>query len=298
MRLSSRTHGFKLIELVFTLAIVSVLGLVLYSLLATDTILGAKNTAVNTAHQQARVAMLQMVNDIHSAVSLPLLTGVSGNTASGITFQQWGAVPINGRGLVDNGGPHKILQDENVGNKILTISVTPGPGLTAAQSIPRVGQRLIIPTHQIEADISAVSGGANNLNVTIDNIYGPALAGVTYPRLNSDPDPNKRGLPIVIKGTDSDAGDIVCFVTDRCSYTVANNSLTWTKEGSRVLVNDITSDRPFSTPVTPAGALYYKFVSAIDLSTADLSYSNRGFKSANVFLNGQVPIKAKLTTFQ
>lgn len=289
MKLSPQNRGFKIIELVFTLVIVSVLGLVLYSLLATDTILGAKNTAVNTAHQQARVAMLQMVGDLHSAVSLPLLTGVVGNTASGITFQQWGAVPINGRGLVDNGGPHQILQDENVGNNVLRIDVTPGPGLTAAQSIPRVGQRLIIPTHQIEADISAVNGGANNLQVTITNIWGPALAGVTYPVAT---------LPIQIKGTGSDVGHVVCFVTDRCSYTVANNALTWTKEGSRVLVNDITSDHPFSTPLTAAGALYSRFVSAVNLSTADGSYSNRNFKSANVFLNGQVPIKARLTTYQ
>lgn len=289
MRLSSRTRGFKIIELVFTLVIISVLGLVLYSLLATNTILGAKNTAVNTAHQQARVAMLQMVGDLHSAVSLPLLTGVLGNTASGITFQQWGAIPINGRGLVENGGPHKILQDENVGNNVLRLSITAGPGLTATQSIPRVGQRLIIPTHQIEADIAAIQGPANNLQVTITNILGPALAGVTYPVAT---------LPIEINGTGSNVGDVVCFVTDRCSYTVANNALTWTKEGSRVLVNDITSARPFSTPLTAAGALYSRFVSAIDLSTADLSYSNRGFKSANVFLNGQVPIKAKLTTFQ
>jgi type II secretory pathway pseudopilin PulG len=290
MKLSSPTRGFKIIELAFTLVIISVLGLVLYSLLATDTILGAKNTAVNTAHQQARVAMLQMVGDLHTAVSLPQLTGVSGNTASGISFQQWGAVPINGRGLVDNGGPHRIIQDQNIGDDEIHINVTAGPGLTANQSKPRVGQRVIIPTHQIEADISGTSGPNDNFKLKLTNIWGPAISPpVTYPVTT---------LPINVEGTGSAVGDVVCFVTDRCSYTVANNSLTWTKEGSRVLVNDITSARPFSTPLTAAGALYSRFVSAIDLSTADLSYSNRGFKSANVFLNGQVPIKARLTTYQ
>jgi hypothetical protein len=64
------------------------------------------------------------------------------------------------------------------------------------------------------------------------------------------------------------------------------------------MVNDITNPTPFSIPVTPAGSLYYRFVSAIDLSTADLQYNNRGFKSANVLLNGQVPMKTKLTTYQ
>ena len=51
-------------------------------------------------------------------------------------------------------------------------------------------------------------------------------------------------------------------------------------------------------PLTPAGALYYRFVAAINLSTADMQYSNRGFKSANILLNGQVPMRARLTTYQ
>ena len=60
----------------------------------------------------------------------------------------------------------------------------------------------------------------------------------------------------------------------------------------------ITSPNPFSTPLTEAGALYYRFVAAVNLSTADPEYSNRGFKAANIFLNGQVPMKARLTTYQ
>jgi hypothetical protein len=95
---------------------------------------------------------------------------------------------------------------------------------------------------------------------------------------------------------------IVCFITDRCSYTVANGNLQWkgptTKKSFGVLGNDITSPIPFSTPLTPAGALYYRFVAAINLSTADPNYSNRGFKGANIFLNGQVPMKSRLTTYQ
>ena len=65
-----------------------------------------------------------------------------------------------------------------------------------------------------------------------------------------------------------------------------------------VMANNITSNTPFSTPNTPAGALYYRFVAAIDLSTTDPSTSNRGFKAANILLNGQVPMRARLTTYQ
>jgi type II secretory pathway pseudopilin PulG len=285
MKLSRRNRGFKLIEVVFTTVLVGVLGLLIYSLLNINTILGAKNTAVNTAHQQARVAMLQMVGDLHSSISLPQLTGVSGNTASGISFQEWA---INSSGQA-SGGPWKIISDAAVGDDNIRIWVP------SNQMRPIVGQRLIIPTHQIEADITSVSGPNDNVKVNLASIYGPALTPpVNYP---------VNLMPIVIKGTGSSAGDVVCFITDRCSYAVANLAggglgLNWTRQGTRTMVNDITSSAPFSTPSTPAGALYYRFVAAIDLSTADQNYNNRGFKSANVLLNGQVPLKARLTTYQ
>ena len=79
MKLSSSARGFKLIELMFTIAISSVVGLALYSILYSGLVLGAKNTAINTAHHQARIAMINMIQDIHAAVSLPSLTDSSGN---------------------------------------------------------------------------------------------------------------------------------------------------------------------------------------------------------------------------
>lgn len=299
MKLSQRTRGFTLIEVIFTTVIISVVGLVVYSLLNINTILGAKNTAVNTAHQQARVAMLQMVQDLRSAVSLPALANASGvpyaspapAAAEGISFQQWAA---------REGGPHKILANVDSGDTMVRIIVTAGPGATVTQSRPKVGQRLIVPTHQIEGDITAVSGTNSDYRLTLGNIQGPPLgvqeataAGLPFPVVY----PVNR-LPVDIKGTDSTVGDVVCFVTDRCWYSVSNGGLNWHRQGDRVIVNDITNSAPFGTPTTPAGALYYRFVAAIDLSTSDLDYTNRGFKSANVLLNGQVPMKVRLTTYQ
>jgi hypothetical protein len=103
---------------------------------------------------------------------------------------------------------------------------------------------------------------------------------------------------VQIAGTGSGIGDVVCFISDRCWYAVANGGLTWHRQGTRTMVTDITNPTPFSTPTTPAGALYFRFVAAIDLSTSDLNYSNRGFKSANILLNGQVPMRTRLTTYQ
>jgi hypothetical protein len=268
MKLTTQLHkrAFTLLEVGISTSVFSVVGLTLCSLVNTTTILGAKNTALNTAHQQARTAMVQMLQDLHSSVSLPSLVDVNGNQvsgagpAAGIAFQQWSS------------GPHKIKSDASTSQNQITLSVTPNSG-----PVPVAGQRLIIPTHQIEDDITAVSGTNTNLTITL-----------------------AHNLPVAIAGTSSYT--IVCFVTDRCSYTIANGSLQWqgptTKKSFAVLSNDITSSTPFSTPLTAAGALYYRFTSAIDLSTADPASSNRNFKAANIFLNAQVPMKTRLVTYQ
>lgn len=266
MKLGSRRGGYTLLELAFGTLIFGTLAIGIYSVLNIATVLGAKNTAINTAHQQARVAMTQMLQDLHSAISLPSLVDTNGaqvsgpGPAAGIAFQAWSS------------GPHKIASDATTAQSQITIAFTPGSG-----PIPIVGQRLIVPTHQIEDDITAVSGAGSNYTITLSH-----------------------RLPVAVSGTD--AYTITCFIADRCSYTISNGALQWSgpnaKKAFAVMGTGITSPTPFSTPQTAAGALYYRFVAAINLSTADAAYSNRGFKAANIFLNGQVPMKARLTTYQ
>jgi hypothetical protein len=268
MKLSTTNRGYTLIELGIVSSVFSTVGVALCSLLNVSLVLGAKNLAMNTAHQQARTAMVQMLQDLHSSVSLPYLVDANGNTitgagpAAGIAFQELSS------------GPHKIRADATTNDNQVSLTLTPIGGVTPTVV---VGQRLIIPTHQIEDDITAVSGTGSNITVTL-----------------------AHNLPVAITGTASYT--IVALITNRCSYTVANGNLQWegstAKKSFSVLGNDITSDLPFSTPQTQAGALYYRFVSAVNLSTADADYSNRNFKAANIFLNGQIPMKARLTTYQ
>ncbi len=288
MRLSSRTAGFKLVELMITVALISVVGLVLYSILYTSSVLGAKNTAVNVAHQQARVAMIEIVQDIHSAISTPQFVDTDGTTpwptpapgtspspAPGVSFQQWSS------------GPHKLKTDVAVGATQIQIIFTSGSGPAVV-----AGQRIIIPAYQVEADIASVdTTSPGNPKMTLSNIYGPSVVPpVTYPTST---------FPVAIKGTGSAAGDIICFITDRCSYAVANTNLNWRWKGNtKAVATYVTNSAPFNSPTTPAGALYTRFVAAIDLSTSDIQYSNRGYKSANILLNGQVPYKTRLTTYQ
>lgn len=295
-----------LIEMAVTAGLVGVLGLIIYSLLNIGTILGAKNTAMNTAHQQARVAMLEMVQDLHTSVSLPAMTDASGvpypspapASAEGISFQQWSM------------GPFKIVADSAAMPGSQNFVQIRLPAVTTPW--PAVNQRLIVPTLQIEGDITAVAGTFDNLTITLANIPAPSPV--------PSPTPPPGMLPVRIQGTTpgptpNPAGDVVCYITDRCSYRVVMDNpgppivykLQWTKNSDlnpdgtpkvRNIVTDITNSKPFSIPATPAGALYYRFVAAIDLSTSDPQYSNRGYKSANILLNGQVPLKARLTTYQ
>jgi hypothetical protein len=273
--------ALTLIEISITTGVVGVVGLVIYALLNIGTILGAKNTATNTAHQQARIAMIEMIQNLHSAVSLPALTGVVANQASGISFQQWGAVVVNGV-MTPNGGPHEIRNNAAVGQNQVRLVIATG------QPLPIMGQRLIVPTHEIEDDIVSVSGNAGDCWVTLAN---------------------NLTVPILGANTSSSVGEIICYITDRCSYNVVKVSdgpppeykLQWTRTSSppaRDIVNDITNPTPFSIPSTPAGALYYRFVAAVDLSTSDPKYSKRGYKAANILLNGQVPFKTRLTIYQ
>jgi hypothetical protein len=311
MRLLPQNRGFKLVEVMFTTVLISALGLVIYSILSTDSVLGAKNSAMNTAHQQARTAMLQMLQDLHSSVSLPYLidanrnpmptpaSGVSPSPAPGIAFQQWG-MGVDALGVTVPLPLFKIIQNTAAlpaSQNFIMVA------LPSSSPLPVVNQRLIIPSHQMEGDITAISGTYDNLRITLANIAGPAVSPA--------PSPVGAKLPVQILGTDSTVGDIVCYATDRCSYAVANNALDWrgptTHNTFAVMGSNITNSHgaidpnnpptPFSIPTTAAGALYYRFVAAIDLSTSDLKYNNRGYKSANILLNGQVPMKARLTTY-
>jgi len=277
-------RGLTLVEMMISTAIVGVVGLVIFSMLNIGTILGAKNTAVNVAHQNARTAMLQMTADFHASVSALTLVDVNGNPlpmlkdaqnkdipnngpAAGIAFQLWSA------------GPFRIVASASVGATVVRMK----------GSKPNVDQRLVIRSHAIEEKITVVTnaGVSGEWNLTLEK---PITTAINY------------------DSTDWVTG----IITDRCSYIVAptvpqpaigfNGSLQWkgptTKKTFAVLGSDITSEKPFQTPVTAAGAPDERVVAAIDLSTSDSKYSNRGFKSANILLSGQVPVRARLTDQQ
>lgn len=265
-------RGAALIELMVSTTIVLMTGGIIFYILNTGMVLFAKNTAINMAHQQARVAVLTMEQDLHSAVSIPQLVDASKNPvtgsgpAAGISFQLYAK------------GPLKVASAANAGQNQINVRVN---GYT-----PKVGQRLCIPTHQIEYDITGVGAGSTDRILTLASTLPVDVKTVLY-----DP------------GTNSNINvNVVCFITDRMHYVVTNGELRYygpnQPAAGRMLANDITSNTPFSIPLTPAGAQYNRFVAAINLSTADSGSSNRNFKAANMFLNAMVPYRARLCITQ
>jgi type II secretory pathway pseudopilin PulG len=274
-----------LVEIMVTSGLIGVLGLIIFSLLNIGTILGAKNSAVNVAHQQARTAMLQLTQDLRASISplmlfnafdvngkpIPLVNedgSPHNGPAAGISFQLW------------SGGPYRIVEDAHIGDNVVRIKGAK-PNLSANI------KRLVIPTHDIEEDITAVStGGCGTWNLTLANPLTVDVKATDFDDDYCNDIDNKNSI------------HITSFVADRCSYLVKDGGLQWrgptTKKAFAMLGNGITNKTPFTTPVTLAGASNIRVVAAIDLSTEDSNYSQRGFKSANILLNGLVPMKAKL----
>lgn len=265
------TRGFTLIELMIAAMSVALIGGIAYTVLNSGLILFSKNTAINVAHQQARVAVLQIEADLHSAISLPKLVDINRadvagtGPAAGISFQLFAA------------GPFKVAANAAPGQNVIRVAL----GSYSAKS----GQRLIIPTHQIELDLAANSSGVGDRNLTL---VGPL--------------PNRVEIALDDASGGTQPVDVLCFLTDRVTYMVSSGELRYYGRAGNatysVLANDITSTAPFSTPSTPAGAPYYRFVAAINLSTADPSVSNRKFRAANMFLNSMVPCRARLCSYQ
>ncbi len=276
MKLSPQPRlGLTLVEMMVTTLLIGVLGLVIYSLLSTGTILGAKNTAVNTAHQRARNALLRMTRTIHAAVSPSRLVDVNGNlivpapapgvSAPGISFQLWA------------GGPYKITADTADAWQTLTIDVTGTP----TPPTPTVGQRVIIPTYGVESDITAVSGTAPG-SVTL-TLTPPAPA----------PPPVPAATPVPITGTAAPTNyNITCFITDRCSYIVnSKGDLEWRRPASSTTPIALATGIRNAAGIAGKPFALLSTATSIALSVRDSKSSNRAFQATDLGLNEIVALR-------
>jgi hypothetical protein len=150
-----------------------VAGGIIFEVFRSGLIQSAKNSAVNMAHAQARQALDRLVRDIHAAVSVPVLVDTNRVAVAG-------AGPAPGVSFLLQSSPVCLVAADAAATQN-SIQLT---GL--GSYVPAVGQRLIIPSHQIEADITGVSGNtltlATNLGVavTVSNGGNPNRNIIAY----------------------------------------------------------------------------------------------------------------------
>ena len=277
------------------MGITVIVGLMIFLVLNSGMVLYAKNTSINTAHQQARAGVDQMLQNIHSSVSIPQLVDAtlkpiaildgSGNpaTAPGISFQSFSA------------GPFPVVVGASATDTSITLYC---PGYT-----PPVGARLNIPSHNIEFDIVSTTASGANLKFNLNTPQPP------------NPPPYGIGTAIDIAGTGVEGGTgttyiITAFITVRRAYAVVGGDLRYCPSvtsnhladliNSKVITRNITSASPFTIPFGPGSppTPQNNFVAAVNLSTADPAGSARGYGAVDMFISSKIPFRSRLTNSQ
>jgi hypothetical protein len=274
------------------MASVGVVGFAIFYTLYYGLLLYTKNTAMNVSHEEARLALLQLVTDIHAAVSAPSLTDSNGNmisatTASpGVEFQQ----------LISPSMYCQVSGTVGAGQNIVNV------GIPSGYPTPYAGLRLIIPAFEIEQNVTAVSMSGTIAACTLANTLSTSINGA--------------------------AANVMCFFTQRVYYFV-NGRPSYVQNGVTVVPpltlnylgigrtatytigsEDLSSPTPFSIPNAPStsgtsnasGTPDYHYVMVTGLSTQDPQTANLNsvfhFSTSSIMISGEIPVYSTLTTYQ
>ena len=177
--------GFTVAEGVISAAILVVLGLVFFQVLNSGMVLYAKNTAVNSAHQEARDGINRLTRDIHASVAIPQLRDAAFNIVSSTPV---GGVPPSAAGVSFQNiafGPQYVWKDPSGNGPIMVKG-----GLN--NLAPSEGMHILSPFFNVEDDIIKVTatptqanhhniwlaGGGETLMANKVSLYGQT--GATY----------------------------------------------------------------------------------------------------------------------
>jgi hypothetical protein len=287
-RKNVRNGAFTLVETVMAMASVGVVGLSIFYTLYSGLILFTKNTAMNVSHQEARMALLQLDTDIHSAVSAPSLTDSNGvmitatSASPGVEFQV----------LVSATEYCQVTSNVAAGASTITVGVPPG------YPAPYSGMRIIVPTFGIEQNVTAVSTSGTTATCTL---AGTAPNAVTATSGNVVCYFTQR-VYYYVTGAASSGGSSTDLVLD---YIGVNKTQTY-MVAANGLINGAPYDpscaTPFSIPSTISGAPNYHYIEVSGLSTQDPQTTGLstifGFNTSSIMLSGQVPEYQTLTIYQ
>jgi hypothetical protein len=317
-------HGFTFAEMSIAVGVLGLLGLVFFQVLQSGLILSAKNTAVNTAHEQARQGVVRLTRDLHASVSVPQLRDTSFNVVDSTLSPSAspGATPPTAAGVsfqnIVPGSPDYVWQDP--GNATL-IMIKNGSG---QQPVP--GMRLIIPAWGIEDSIARVtaSGTASHSNVfTVSaletNLKNPKTFGGTAYAITYY---TNRVMYLVQNGNyvaDSKgdfnlvSGQYVQVAPGTGQYRYENGELHYYQQRSTstnpavagtlywkstaVVARFLSNPKPFSVPLNRYGGPDNKYIK-VQMSARDPKSTNRGYIASAALLDTQIDYRSRLTVFQ
>lgn len=264
--------GIALLELLVSATVVAVVGAMVAGALQSAFSLFARNVAVNAPHQEARVAIARLTADLHASASpLQLVDAqrqpvAQPGPAAGIAFQRLVA------------GPFRVVQDAAAGAQEVVLDTG------TAVVTPR--QRLIIPSHRIEAEIVAVTGSGAATTVRLSTPLGTAIVVPAAPAASNSSGPNA----------------VVAHLTQRACYVVAGGELLLhpdrAADAHLVLARHVTSATPFRLPPSSGATAELRPTAEVSLATIDPRSSNRGYRSTSMRLDTVVAQRNRLTIFQ
>jgi len=246
---NAKVNGATLLELTIAVGIIAMAGGLIFMVLNVGVQLYTKNTSINITHDQARLALMRLSQDVHQAVSVISTSGTPGGTT---TYSATGqAISFQ----VVRGGPYTAYGSALQGASSIQVLVPPGGYL------PLAGNRLVMPAFQVEADIAtvtnptAVTGGTavtlNLLTTGTDSAVG----------LSSVATANGIGLGWAMTANGSVPYNFLCYITDRVTYLVSGTALgAWFGTVYPSGANGIAANKSYASLFgTNSNQMYYVF---------------------------------------
>lgn len=272
LSISRKIRAFTLAELSVAMGISVTVGLLLGVTTVAGLRLYAKGSSINMGHQEVRSAFERVCRDVRAAVTIPALVNPArqmlDNTADapGIAFSL-PASPVL-----------RVAANAAAGQRVIEI--------VTGSYVPVPGQRLLVPTHNLESDIESVAGGSN-----------ASQKSITL----------KTNLPLQIT-TNSSGTDynINAYVVDLASYIVVGNELRFypniLSDNYTVVTRRMLNPTPFRIPSNTGGGSGFttdddRFV-LVRFGASDPTYSNLGFQRTAFQMNALVAHNALLGVYR
>lgn len=326
--LSHKHSGFTLAEMMVAVGVLSLLGLVFFSVLKSGLVLFAKNTAVNLAHKEAREGINRLTRDIHASVSMPQLCNLD-TTTNPITLlvPSPSPTPISGVAVgpmysavtFQNvaSGPNYVWKDSGSTSKIKIkddYKVSPGQHLLIPFWGARFEQDITKATAGGSANHSNIwlaNGAETNINArdVISNTYAITYytERVAYVVMNGTYTKDGNGLYTEAPAKNGNYVWAPPGTPNGHRYSYKNGELHqfkqryngtsfyWQDQGT--VARNITSAMPFYSPLNTGGGFNPKYV-GVKITATDSKVTNQNFVAVNSLMDTAIDYRTAIALTQ